>query len=85
MPSCGLRLGTDQMIWLSVRGIGHGGGSREVNDRKGGFVEWAELMACGTQRYGEGPTEYKLERIRFEGCQFLGKVNWQSGADVKRL
>ncbi|MHB1460556.1 MAG: hypothetical protein ACYC1M_04655 [Armatimonadota bacterium] len=55
------------------------------NCRMEAWAEWAELMTCGTQRYGEGPTEYKLERIRFEGCQFLGKVNWQPGADVKRL
>ncbi len=55
------------------------------NCRMEAWAEWAELMACGTLRYGEGITEYKLERIRFEGCQFLGKVSWQPGADVKRL
>lgn len=55
------------------------------NCRMEAWAEWAELMTCSTTRNGVGATEYKLDRIRFEGCQFLGKVNWQPEADVKRL
>ena len=55
------------------------------NCRMEAWAEWADLMACGTTKYGEGKTEYQLKNIRFVGCQFLGKVNWQADADVKRL